>query len=89
MWFIEEGLREGVNFVVSGLDQDSRGVPFETTARCLALADEVIKIKAFCTVCGLDAGKTQRLRATKMSERVKVGGAETYEPRCNEHWEAK
>jgi thymidine kinase len=55
----------------------------------LALADEVIKIKAFCTICGLDAGKTQRLRATKLSDRVKVGGAETYEPRCNEHWEAK
>lgn len=89
MWFIEEGLREGVNFVIAGLDQDSRGVPFETTSRCLALADEVIKIKAFCTICGLDAGKTQRLRATKLSERVKVGGAETYEPRCNEHWEAK
>ena len=28
MWFIEEGLREGVNFVCAGLDQDSRGVPF-------------------------------------------------------------
>ena len=89
VWFVEEGLRSGVNFVVAGLDQDSRGVPFETTSRMLALADEVVKIKAFCTVCGLDAGKTQRLRATKNSERVKIGGAESYEPRCHEHWEPK
>ena len=89
MWFVEEGLRAGVNFVVAGLDQDSRGVPFETTSRMLALADEVVKIKAFCTICGLDAGKTQRLKATKYSDRVKVGGAETYEPRCHEHWESK
>jgi thymidine kinase len=89
IWFVEEGLRAGVNFVVAGLDQDSRGVPFETTSRMLALADEVVKIKAFCTVCGTDAGKTQRLRGTKNSERVKIGGAETYEPRCHEHWEPK
>ena len=89
VWFVEEGLRSGVNFVVAGLDQDSRGVPFETTARMLALADEVLKIKAFCTVCGMDAGKTQRLRETSQDDRVKVGGAETYEPRCHEHWESK
>jgi len=89
IWFVEEGLRSGVNFVVAGLDQDSRGVPFETTSRMLALADEVLKIKAFCTICGLDAGKTQRLRETSQDERVRVGGAETYEPRCHEHWESK
>ena len=89
VWFVEEGLRSGVIFVVAGLDQDSRGVPFETTARMLALADEVLKIKAFCTVCGMDAGKTQRLRETSQDDRVKVGGAETYEPRCHEHWESK
>ena len=89
VWFVEEGLRSGVNFVVAGLDQDSRGVPFETTARMLALADEVLKIKAFCTICGLDACKTQRLRETSQDERVRVGGAETYEPRCHEHWESK
>ena len=89
IWFVEEGLRSGVNFVVGGLDQDSRGVPFETTSRMLALADEVLKIKAFCTVCGMDAGKTQRLRSSTsnpQTDRIKVGGAETYEPRCHEHW---
>ncbi len=37
----------------------------------------------------MDAGKTQRLRATDHSTRVKVGGAESYEPRCHEHWEPK
>lgn len=89
LWFVEEGLRNGVNFVCAGLDQDSRGVPFETTSRLLALADEAIKIKAFCSICGVDAAKTQRLRGDNESSRVKVGGAETYEPRCHEHWEPK
>lgn len=84
LWFVEEGLREGVNFVCAGLDQDSRGVPFETTARLLALADDVHKITAFCNVCGLTASKTQRVRGN--SSRVAVGGAEAYEPRCHTHW---
>ena len=87
LWFVEEGLREGVNFVCSGLDQDSRGVPFDTTARMLALAYDVHKITAFCNVCGQTASKTQRLR--KGGGRVNVGGSETYEPRCHEHWDSK
>lgn len=86
-WFVEEGLRMGVNFVCAGLDQDSRGVPFETTAMLLALADEIYKIRAFCNVCGKEASKTQRL--TKLGGRVAIGGAEAYEPRCHEHWESK
>ena len=86
-WFVEEGLRNGVNFVCAGLYQDSRGVPFETTARLLALADEIHKIRAFCNVCGKEASKTQRL--TKLGGRVAIGGAEAYEPRCHEHWESK
>ena len=87
LWFVEEGLREGVNFVCAGLDQDSRGVPFDTTARMLALADKIMKITSFCNVCGLSATKTQRLR--KAGYRVNVGGAETYEPRCHLHWDSK
>lgn len=87
LWFVEEGLRAGVNFVCAGLDQDSRGVPFDTTARLLALADNIQKIASFCSVCGQAANKTQRL--TSGGGRVRVGGAEQYEPRCNEHWESK
>jgi len=87
LWFVEEGLRSGVNFVCAGLDQDSRGVPFDTTARMLALADDIHKITAFCAICGQSASKTQRLK--KAGGRIAVGGTETYEPRCARHWESK
>lgn len=87
LWFVEEGLRNGCNFVCAGLDQDSRGIPFDTTGRLLALADTIMKITAFCNVCGQPCSKTQRL--FKSGGRVKVGGAEAYEPRCHEHWESK
>ena len=86
-WFVEEGLRNGVNFVCAGLDQDSRGVPFETTAMLLALSDEIVKLRAFCNVCGLSASKTQRIN--KGGGRVAIGGAEAYEPRCHSCWESK
>ncbi len=87
VWFVEEALRNGVNVCVAGLDQDSRGVPFESTARLLALADEVLKIRAFCNICGKDAAKTQRL--SRKTSRVAIGGVDDYEPRCHEHWEPK
>lgn len=87
VWFVEETLRNGVNVVCAGLDQDSRGVPFETTAKLLALADDITKIRAFCSICGKDASKTQRL--SRKTSRVAVGGSDDYEPRCHEHWEPK
>lgn len=84
LWFVEESLQSGVNFVCAGLDQDYRGVPFDTTARLMALAETVEKITAHCTVCGQPATKTHR--TSKSNLRVQVGGAESYEPRCIEHW---
>lgn len=86
LMFVEEGLAQGVNFVVTGLDQDSTGKPFVTTALMLALADKANKVTSFCSVCGKTAHKSHRLRAT--GGRIKVGGADTYEPRCHEHWES-
>ena len=84
---VEMWLRNGVNVIAAGLDQDSRGVPFETTSQLLGLADCVEKIKAICTVCGKPATKTYRVKAT--GERIQVGSMGMYEPRCLEHWEPK
>tara|TARA_B100001248_G_C27382704_1_gene457908 strand:+ start:887 stop:1558 length:672 start_codon:yes stop_codon:yes gene_type:complete len=84
---VEIWLRNGVNVIASGLDQDSRGVPFETTSQLLGLADLSEKIKAICTVCGKEATKTYRIKAS--GSRVQVGSMGMYEPRCLEHWEPK
>lgn len=80
-------LRRGIHVVAAGLDQDSRGVPFETTAMLLALSDEVQKIQAICTVCGKPATKTYRTQ--DVGDRVAVGSVGLYEPRCIEHWEPR
>lgn len=74
----------GVNVVAAGLNQDSRGKPFETTAALLAMSDNIELITAICTQCGKHATKTQRLEAS--GDRVNVGSTGVYEPRCLEHW---
>jgi len=84
---VSQILIDGVNVVAAGLDQDSRGVPFETTAMLLALSDEVTKIQAICSVTGKPATKTQRL--VEDGDRVAVGSVGMYEPRCLEHWTPK
>jgi thymidine kinase len=81
-------LNRDVNVVAAGLDQDSKGYPFETTAMLLALSDEVIKIQAICTTCGKPATKTQR-RQDATDNRVAVGSIGIYEPKCVEHWIAR
>lgn len=84
---VDKWLNNGVNVVATGLDQDSRGVPFETTALLMGLADNVSKITATCTKCGRLATKTYRKDAS--GDRVQVGSVGMYEPRCKDHWEPR
>jgi thymidine kinase len=84
---VELWLSNGVNVIATGLDQDSRGTPFETTSHLMGLADCVQKLVASCTTCGRDATKTYRINAE--GDRVLVGSMGMYEPRCIDHWEPR
>lgn len=84
---VNQMLSDGVNVVVAGLNQDSRGQPFETTAMLLAISDDIKLIQSVCTTCGRPATRTQRL--TDSGDRVNVGSVGVYEPRCLEHWEPR
>jgi len=84
---VEECLSNGVDVVCSGLDQDSRGKPWETSSLLLGLADKITKIYGFCNVCGIEATKTYR--KVEGGERTHVGAADIYEPRCLKHWEPR
>lgn len=76
-----EGLaNRGVRVIVAGLDMDYRGVPFEPVPQLLALAEHILKVPAICVVCGEPATRSQRTIAAE--DRVLVGAAGAYEPRC-------
>ncbi len=77
--------------IVAGLDLNFRGEPFGPIPEILALADEVVKLSAVCTVCGEPATRSQRLVDGKPATggpEVLIGGLERYEPRCRDHFVA-
>jgi thymidine kinase len=83
--FADRGLR----VICAGLDMDFRGEPFGPMPQLLAIAEEVTKLHAICTVCGEQASRTQRLvngvPAHYDDPVILVGASESYEARCREH----
>ena len=97
--FFDDGLPDvvsrladgGKQVLVTGLDTDFRGIPFGPMPRLMALADQVTKLSAICTVCGADATRTQRMvggrPAAADDPLIVVGGLDDdrYEARCRAH----
>jgi thymidine kinase len=71
---------EGRRVILAGLDQDFLGRPFPPMNDLMAIAEEVTKVNAVCTVCGGPASRSQRLMPDTTT--VLVGGADAYEARC-------
>lgn len=95
---IQHLMRRGIYVIASGLDKDFKGEPFGMCAAeplcissLLAIADEVIKLRAVCEVCKQwNATMTQRLingQPARRSDPLIVVDDGTkqeviYEPRC-------
>jgi thymidine kinase len=77
-------LQDGHAVTCAGLDLDWRGLPFDVTARLLAMADHVEKLKARCNASGQPASKTFRKSAE--GPRIVLGAGDVYEARANRHW---
>lgn len=77
---IIKAVRRGTRVIAAGLDLTSQEEPFGPVPALLALADEVVKLRARCSQCGQPA--TRSYRRVASDAKILVGGAETYEPRC-------
>lgn len=81
----------GKRVIIAGLDQDFRGEPFGPMPTLLAIAEEVTKLHAVCTVCGSMASRTQRLINGQPAHYddpvIMIGARESYEARCRHHHE--
>ncbi len=71
---------QGRRVVVAGIDFDHFGRHFEPFPGLLAAANHVVRLQGTCARCGAPSTRTQRLVAS--TARIVVGGAESYEPRC-------
>lgn len=72
--------------IVAGLDLDAWGRPFGSMPTLLALAEDINKYTAICTVCGEDATRSHKIVLTGDLE--DVGDADKYEARCRTHFKA-
>src|ERR1700690_1864682 len=75
----------GKRVIVTGLDTDFMGRPFEPMPRLLAVGAEITKLLAICMRCGNPAVHTQRLVASE--ELIVVGAGGMYEARCRRCFE--
>ncbi len=89
-WLVEavEELRDDINVIIAGLNEDFRGERFAVVSSFLEKADDVLRLRAECERCGDRASKSQRLidgePAPHDSPTVVVGGEELYEARCED-----
>ena len=97
--FFDDGILEacesladnGYEVIAAGLDMDFRGEPFWPMPALLSVADEIVKLRAICAVCGQEASRSQRLiggeSAPASAPTILVGAEESYEARCRHHHE--
>lgn len=81
---VDKLMAQNVRVIVAGLDLDYLGRPFGPMPELLAMAEQVTKLEAVCTVCGHAAHRT--LRVSGGASLIEIGGAHQYEARCREHW---
>lgn len=75
--------------IVVGLDGDSERKPFGEILQLIPLCDTVTKLKALCKRCAplkRDALFTACIVKKGKEEQICVGGNETYEAVCREHY---
>ncbi|QQR60374.1 thymidine kinase [Candidatus Uhrbacteria bacterium] len=87
---LEELKRSGCKIIVAGRDTNFRGEPYPIMEALRTIADEYTQLTAVCTVCQLQAERSQRLvlgePAHWDSPILEQGPPrETYEPRCLAH----
>lgn len=81
---VQDLAARGLRVVISGLDTDWQGKPFEPMPTLMAIAENVTKLQAVCVVCGEAASRTQRTGGGE--HQVLVGAHDAYEARCRLHF---
>lgn len=71
--------------IVSALDGDYKQAPFTNITSLIPFADDVVKLKALCSICkdGTPAPFTKRMVSN--TDAFYVGGAESYMSVCRKH----
>jgi len=77
--------KKGYDVVVASIDLSFTGEPFPEVEKIMPYCTRIVKCKSVCSVCQKDARYTFKLNQDNPDTQIQVGGAELYEPRCQEH----
>lgn len=77
---VEQLALDNHRVIVSGLDMDYQGKPFEPVPQLLAIAEFITKVHAICVQCRNLA--THSYRKTEVDGQILVGEQDFYEPLC-------
>ncbi|AEH50531.1 thymidine kinase [Pseudothermotoga thermarum] len=80
---VKQLIDSNVDVFCAGLDMTFKQNPFETTAALMAIADEVIKKKAVCEVCG-EYKANLTYKVTEEEKEIDIGGKEKYIAVCRD-----
>jgi thymidine kinase len=77
-----------VNVIVGGLDGDFQKQPIGSILNLIPYSDSCVKYNGLCHKCqdGTEAPFTFRINNS--TEKVLIGGAESYIPLCRTHWKS-
>ena len=81
--------KKGYDVVVASIDLSFTGEPFKEVKDLMPFCTRIVKCKSVCSVCQKDARYTFKKTQYSLSnanKKIQVGGAELYEPRCQEHY---
>jgi thymidine kinase len=76
--------KHGYRIILTGLDMDALGQPFGLMPQLLAIADDILKLRSVCVVCGADASMT--FRFADIESQVELGSTDKYQARCFSCW---
>lgn len=80
--FVDDLATKGIRVIVCGLDQDYKRRPFKIMSQLMALAENVVKLKAVCLVCKNVASCSFRTSTTH--DTIEIGDSDKYEARCRQ-----
>lgn len=75
-----------VNIIVGGLDGDFQRQPLGTILELIPYADNCIKLNSLCNLCKDGTEAPFSFRLVNSSDKVLVGGSESYIPVCRKHF---
>lgn len=80
--FCDALANSGKIVVAAGLNGNYLREEFPVISKLVPKAEEIIHLRAVCSMCGEDAQFTKRLSSS--TEIEVIGGAESYQPRCRQ-----